>query len=63
MTFRWSGFPYADDVAASLTSAPVGIPSAVKRIVDDHIDVRLGRAILRLSARRDPARQRAEDVL
>ncbi|MBT2524826.1 hypothetical protein J7E91_05095 [Streptomyces sp. ISL-99] len=59
-TLRWNGFPNADDVAASLTSAPVGIPAAVARVVGDQIEIRLGRAPLRLSARRDPAQQRVE---
>ncbi|MFE3109616.1 hypothetical protein ACFXKJ_20390 [Kitasatospora indigofera] len=55
-TLRWSGFPFSDDVADSLTSAPIGIPGAVKQIVGDHIDVRLGPAVLRLSGRRAPVR-------
>ncbi|MBT2400040.1 hypothetical protein [Streptomyces sp. ISL-100] len=60
---RWNGFPYADDVAASLTSGPVGLPGAVARVDGDYIYVRLGRAVLRLSARRAPARHKAEAAL
>lgn len=62
-TLRWNGFPYADDVAASLASAPVGVPGAVASVAGDRIDLRLGHAVLRLSARRDPARQKAEAAL
>ncbi|GAA5020477.1 hypothetical protein [Kitasatospora paranensis] len=62
-TLRWNGFPYSDDVAASLTSAPVGIPGAVAHTVDDHIDVRLGLAVLRLSGLRAPFRHTAEGAL
>ncbi|WP_371494540.1 hypothetical protein OG871_05355 [Kitasatospora sp. NBC_00374] len=62
-TLRWNGFPYSDDVAASLTSAPVCIPEAVAHVVDGHIDVRLGRAVLRLSGLRAPFRQTGEGAL
>ncbi|MFF4155656.1 hypothetical protein [Streptomyces sp. NPDC001678] len=62
-TLRWSGFPYANDAAASLTSAPIGIPGAVAHVVDDCIDVRLGHAVLRLFAWRGPSRQKAGAAL
>jgi hypothetical protein len=51
-TLRWRGFPYADDVAASLASPPVGVPGAVVRTAGDHVEVRLGQATLRLVGRR-----------
>jgi len=60
---RWNGFPYADDVAASLTSASVGIPGATALDAGDHIDVRLGHAVLRLSGRRAPTRQKTGGAL
>lgn len=59
-TLRWNGFPPADDVAASLTSAPVGIPGAVSRTVGDQVEVGLGQAALRLTAQCHLARQKAE---
>ncbi|MFE2596263.1 hypothetical protein ACFXCZ_07110 [Streptomyces sp. NPDC059396] len=59
-TFRWNGFPYVEDVAASLTAPPVGVPGAVARDAGDHFEVRLGRATLRLHGRRAPVRQESE---
>jgi hypothetical protein len=42
---------------------PAGNPTAVARVIGDHIDVRLGRALPRLLARRDPIQQKAEVAL
>ncbi|WDN51588.1 hypothetical protein [Streptomyces clavuligerus] len=56
-TLRWNGLPYADDVATALTHDPIGIPGAVVHDTGDQVEVRLGPAVLRLSARRDPIRR------
>ncbi|MET9930813.1 MULTISPECIES: hypothetical protein [unclassified Streptomyces] len=45
---RWNGFPYARDIAASLTAPLVGVPGAVAHGAGDHFHVRLGRATLDL---------------
>ncbi len=51
-SFRWNGFPYVEDVAASLTSPQVGVPGATVHDVGDRLDVRLGRTTLSLHGRR-----------
>jgi hypothetical protein len=53
-TFRWNGFPYADDVATSLTAPQVGIPGATMHDAGDRVEVRLGVATLSLHGRRAP---------
>ncbi len=50
--FWWNGFPYVDDVAASLTAPRIGISGATWRRVGDSVDVRLGTATLSLYGRR-----------
>jgi len=52
--FRWNGFPYVDDVAASLTAPRIGIPGATMHDVGDRMEVRLGAATLSLLGRRAP---------
>lgn len=59
-TFRWNGFPYVDDVAASLTAPPIGVSGAIAHGVSDHFEVRLGDATLRLDGRRAPVQQKSE---
>ncbi|MFF7649626.1 hypothetical protein ACFZCY_07185 [Streptomyces sp. NPDC007983] len=59
-TLRWKGFPYVEDVAASLTASPIGVPGAVARWVDDTVEVRLGHAILRLDGLLAPLRHRRQ---
>ncbi len=56
-TFQWNGFPYVEDVAASLTTSPVGVFGAIAHDAGDHVDVRLGDATLRLYGRRALAQQ------
>lgn len=51
-SFRWNGFPYAEDVAASLTAPQVGVPGATVHDAGDRLDVRLGRTTLSLHGRR-----------
>ncbi|MEU3111244.1 hypothetical protein [Streptomyces albidoflavus] len=58
--FRWNGFPYVEDVTASLTASPVGISGAVARDAGDHFEVRLGSAVLRLYGQRAPVQQKSE---
>ncbi|MEV6044589.1 hypothetical protein [Streptomyces xanthochromogenes] len=54
--FRWNGFPYVADVAASLTAPRIGISGAAMRLVGDSAEVRLGSATLSLQGRRAPVR-------
>jgi hypothetical protein len=58
--FRWNGFPYVEDVAASLTASPVGISGAVAHDAGDHFEVRVDAATLRLNGQRASVRQRSE---
>ncbi|MCM2391070.1 hypothetical protein [Streptomyces albipurpureus] len=51
-TFQWNGFPYVEDVAASLTASPVGVSGAVAHDAVDHFEIRLGDATLRLDGQR-----------
>lgn len=51
-TLRWNGFPYADDVAASLTEPPLGIPDATVLESGGNPQVRLGKATLSLYGQR-----------
>ncbi|MFD3531856.1 hypothetical protein [Streptomyces sp. NPDC058661] len=55
-TLRWNGFPYARDIAASLTSPLIGIPGATAHDAGDHLYVQLGRATLGLKGLRAPRR-------
>ncbi|MFJ8919840.1 hypothetical protein ACIREK_10215 [Streptomyces sp. NPDC102415] len=59
-SFRWNGFPYAEDVAASLTAPQVGLPGATAQDAGDHLIVRLGRTVLSLHGRRAPLQQTRE---
>jgi hypothetical protein len=52
--FRWNGFPYVEDVAASLTAPQVGIPGATMHDAGDCLEVRLRAATLSLHGRRAP---------
>ncbi|MFK0183337.1 hypothetical protein ACIQV1_03885 [Streptomyces rubiginosohelvolus] len=58
--FRWNGFPYVDDVAASLTASPIGVDGAVAHDAGDHLEIRLGAATLRLNGLRAPMPQKKE---
>lgn len=51
-TLRWKGFPYAEDVAASLTEPPLSIPDATVLEAGGRPQVRLGKATLSLYGRR-----------
>lgn len=57
---RWNGFPYVEDVAASLTAYPVGVSGAIAHDAGDHFEVRLGSAILRLNGQRAAMQQGSE---
>ncbi|GHF32623.1 hypothetical protein [Streptomyces morookaense] len=60
-TFRWNGFPYVEDVAASLTAPLVGIRGAVALDRGNHLEVRVGGTTLSLRGRR-AAEQREPEV-
>ncbi|MFB8081700.1 hypothetical protein [Streptomyces sp. NPDC056013] len=51
-TLRWNGFPYASDIAASLTFPLIGIPGATTHDEGGRLSVRLGRATLALEGLR-----------
>ncbi|MFD5553080.1 hypothetical protein ACFWIA_04475 [Streptomyces sp. NPDC127068] len=57
---RWNGFPYVEDVTASLTASPIGVSGAIARDTGTHFEVRLGSATLRLNAQRAPVQQESE---
>ncbi|QNT95823.1 hypothetical protein HEP81_05571 [Streptomyces griseofuscus] len=58
-SLQWNGFPFVEDVAASLTASPIGVSSASARDAGDHHEVRLGSAILRLVGQRGSLRQKS----
>lgn len=51
-TIRWNGFPYAEDVATSLTAPQIGIPGATMHVSVDRVEVRLRGASLSLQGLR-----------
>ncbi|MEU2514417.1 hypothetical protein [Streptomyces syringium] len=59
-TFRWNGFPFVEDVAASLTAPPIGVSGAIARDGGDHFEVRMGSATLRLNGQRTTIHQQPE---
>ncbi|MEU3537045.1 hypothetical protein AB0E70_36570 [Streptomyces murinus] len=58
-SLQWNGFPFVEDVAASLTASPIGVSSASAHDAGDHHEVRLGSAILRLVGQRGSLKRKS----